>query len=156
MKKILFWFGVAFLFFCPYIVKAASIKIEGPNGVYMVGDTITVNVTLEENEGLGSWEFYLNYDSLKLKLLSGDEHVVDYVRNEGETSRSYTYIFEVLRAGSALISIENSEVASWNEVITNPSDKISVTLKGNYWVEENGNWYLGTNNCYCMDNSTDN
>ena len=141
MKKILFLFVISFFLFCPTLVEAASVKIEGPTEVGMVGDDITVTVTLEEQSGLGSWEYWLNYDSSKLKLLSGEPHVVGYVESEGQTTASYSYVFEVLRAGSAVVSIVDTEVASWDEVVTNPTCSTNIILKGNYWVEENGNWY---------------
>ena len=141
MKRILFIFITSFIFFCPYVVDAASISFLGTTTVGEVGDNITVKVTVNEPTGLGSWEYKLNYDTSKLKLLSGNTHVVDYVNGEGETSKSYTYTFKVVRAGSTVISVADATVASWDEVITTPTASTVISLKGNYWSYENGYWY---------------
>ena len=141
MKRILFIFITSFIFFCPYVVDAASISFLGTTTVGEVGDNITVKVTVNEATGLGSWEYKLNYDTSKLKLLSGNTHVVDYVNGEGETSKSYTYTFKVVRAGSTVISVADATVASWDEVITTPTASTVISLKGNYWSYENGYWY---------------
>ena len=141
MKRILFIFITSLLFFCPYVVDAASISFLGTTTVGEVGDNITVKVTVNEPTGLGSWEYKLNYDTSKLKLLSGNTHVVDYVNGEGETSKSYTYTFKVVRAGSTVISVADATVASWDEVITTPTASTVISLKGNYWSYENGYWY---------------
>ena len=88
---------VGFFLFCffPLSVNAASVSIAGTSATGVVGGTITVNVTLRESKGLGSWEFSIGYDSSLLEMTSGSGHVVDYVQGEGQTSKTYTYKFRV-------------------------------------------------------------
>ena len=141
MKKILFILVVGFILFSPSLVDAASISIEGDKAIGMVGENVTVTVTIEEETGLGAWEYILDYDTNKLQLVSGDTHVVDSVSSMGQTNQSYTYVFKVIRAGSAYVSVDNSSIASWDEVVTNPTASTVISLKGNYWSYEDGNWY---------------
>lgn len=136
MKKILFILGLSFLFFCPYIVDAATISVAGTTATGTVGGNITVKVTISENSGLGSWEYSLDYDSSKLQLLSGNTHVVGYVDREGQTNQSYTYTFRVKGTGSTTISVVNTAIASWNEVVTSPTDSTTINLIARSEVEE--------------------
>ena len=111
MKKILFIIGLSFLFFCPYIVNAASISVAGTTASGTVGGNITVRVNINEPSGLGSWEYSLDYDSNVLQLLSGNTHVVGYVSSEGQTNQSYTYTFRVKGTGKTTISVKNTAIA---------------------------------------------
>ena len=137
MKKILFILGLSFLFFCPYVVDAASISVSSSTSTGSVGGNITVRVNINESSGLGSWEYSLDYDSSKLQLLSGNTHVVGYVSSEGQTSQSYTYTFRVKGTGSTTISVVNTAIASWDEVVTSPTDSTTINLVSRSEVEEN-------------------
>ena len=137
MKKILFILGLSFLFFCPYVVDAASISVSSSTSTGTVGGNITVRVNINESSGLGSWEYSLDYDSSKLQLLSGNTHVVGYVSSEGQTSQSYTYTFRVKGTGSTTISVVNTAIASWDEVVTSPTDSTTINLVSRSEVEEN-------------------
>ena len=137
MKKILFILGLSFLFFCPYVVDAASISVNSTTSTGTVGGNITVRVNINESSGLGSWEYSLDYDSSKLQLLSGNTHVVGYVSSEGQTSQSYTYTFRVKGTGSTTISVVNTAIASWDEVVTSPTDSTTINLVSRSEVEEN-------------------
>ncbi len=148
MKKILFILGLSFLFFCPHIVDAASISIAGTTSTGTVGGNITVRVNITESSGLGSWEYSLNYDSSKLQLLSGNTHVVGYVDGAGQTSQSYTYTFRVKGTGSTTISVVNTSIASWDEVVTSPTDSTTINLVAREEVESN---YSGDNNLASLE-----
>ena len=148
MKKILFILGLSFLFFCPYIVDAASISVAGTTSTGTVGGNITVRVNISEPSGLGSWEYSLNYDSSKLQLLSGNTHVVGYVDGPGQTNQSYTYAFRVKGTGSTTISVVNTAIASWNEVVTSPTDSTTINLISREEVESN---YSSDNNLESLD-----
>jgi len=148
LKKILFILGLSFLFFCPHVVEAASISVAGTTATGTVGGNITVGVTISESSGLGSWEFSLDYDSNKLQLLSGNTHVVGYVDGEGQTSQSYTYTFRVKGTGSTTISVVNTSIASWNEVVTSPTDSTTINLISRQEVEEN---YSSDNNLASLE-----
>ena len=148
LKKILFILGLSFLFFCPYVVEAASISVAGTTATGTVGGNITVGVTISESSGLGSWEFSLDYDSNKLQLLSGNTHVVGHVDGQGQTSQSYTYTFRVKGTGSTTISVVNTSIASWDEVVTSPTDSTTINLISRQEVEEN---YSSDNNLASLE-----
>ena len=148
MKKILFILGLSFLFFCPHVVDAASISVAGTTSTGTVGGNITVGVTISEASGLGSWEYSLDYDSSKLQLLSGNTHVVGYVDREGQTSQSYTYTFRVKGTGSTTISVVNTAIASWDEVVTSPTDSTTINLISRGEVEKN---YSSDNNLASLE-----
>ncbi len=148
MKKILFILGLSFLFFCPSVVDAASISVAGTTSTGTVGGNITVGVTISEASGLGSWEYSLDYDSSKLQLLSGNTHVVGYVDREGQTSQSYTYTFRVKGTGSTTISVVNTAIASWDEVVTSPTDSTTINLISRGEVEKN---YSSDNNLASLE-----
>ncbi len=148
MRKILFVLGLSFLFFCPHIVDAASISIAGTTSTGTVGGNITVRVNISESSGLGSWEYSLDYDSSKLQLLSGNTHVVGYVDSVGQTSQSYTYTFRVKGTGSTTISVVNTSIASWDEVVTSPTDSTTINLVAREEAETN---YSSDNNLASLE-----
>ncbi len=148
MKKILFILGICLFFFCPYGVDAASISVAGTTSMGTVGGNITVRVNISEPSGLGSWEYSLNYDSSKLQLLSGNTHVVGYVDGAGQTNQSYTYTFRVKGTGSTTISVVNTAIASWDEVVTSPTDSTTINLVAREEVETN---YSSDNNLASLE-----
>lgn len=74
-------------------LKAASgsISVRSSRSSLVVGNQVTVTVTVSSTSPLGSWEYSLNYDSSKLKLISGNTHIVDYASN-GNTKVHHTHI----------------------------------------------------------------
>ena len=148
MKKILFIIGLSFLFFCPYIVNAASISVAATTASGTVGGNITVRVNINEPSGLGSWEYSLDYDSNVLQLLSGNTHVVGYVSSERQTNQSYTYTFRVKGTGKTTISVKNTAIASWDEVVTSPTDSTVINLVAREEVEES---YSDDNNLASLE-----
>ena len=138
MKKILFILGLSFLFFCPYVVDAATISVSSSTSTGTVGGNITVKVTISEPLGLGAWEYSLDYDSNKLQLLSGRIHEAAAIEKEGQTSQSYTYTFRVKGTGSTTISVVNTSIVAWDEVtLSSPTDSTTINLVSRSEVEEN-------------------
>ena len=125
-QKIIFFFLICFLGLLPFKVNAATVSIAGTKATAVVGGSITVNVTLTESKGLGSWEFSINYDSSMLQMTSGNAHVVDYVQGEGQKSKTYTYTFKVKKSGTDKISVVNTAIAAWDETTTSPTDSTSI------------------------------
>lgn len=119
---------VVFLLFCfiPLKVDAASIKVSASRASAVVGGNVTVNVTLSESKGLGSWEFSVSYDSDKLQLVSGNAHVIDYVQGPGQNSKTYSYTFRVKKSGSATVSVVNTSVAAWDETTSSPTGSTAI------------------------------
>ena len=103
-----------------FYVKAANatISISG-NSTAVVGNTITVTVTLSSSTSLGSWDFTVGYDTSKLRLTYSDaessQRAVGYVSSSGQTSKSYTFKFKTLSSGTASIYINSAEVYDFNE-----------------------------------------
>ena len=121
MKKInKLLFGILLLFGLTISVHASSgkISVSGPSQV-LVGNTFEVKVTLSSSTKIGTWEFSVNYDSGKFKLVSGNKSVKDY---GPKTSKTYTYKFKAIGTGSGKISIGNALLLDYNT-----EDKMSVS-----------------------------
>jgi len=95
------------LILIPLKVNAASASINvSTSGKAVVGNTITATVTVSSGTPMGSWQFNVNYDNSKLKLVGGTTSVADYTTSaSGVKSKSYTLKFQVLKNGNASINI---------------------------------------------------
>ena len=95
------------LIIIPLKVNAASASINvSTSGKAVVGNTITTTVTVSSGTPMGSWQFNVNYDNSKLKLVSGTTSVADYTTSaSGVKSKSYTLKFQVLKNGNASINV---------------------------------------------------
>lgn len=138
-KKILtgvFILLFVFLFKLPSIDAASCrIGVSAPSSV-VVGQSFRVTVTVSGSESIGSWEYTLSYDSSKVRLNSGQLHVVDY-GNGSKTSSSYTYTFTALTSGTATFRPVNASVldyTSTNECLSK-SGSASVTMRTQAEIE---------------------
>ena len=97
------------------VLKASTgqISIYTNNSSVVVGNTFNATVTVSSGTYLGSWEYTLNYDSSKLKLISGDVYIADY-GNGSIKSKSYNYTFKVIGSGSSTLSIKSSNAYDWD------------------------------------------
>ena len=119
------------------VVDAASCRIgvSAPTNV-VVGKTFNVTVTVSGGAPIGSWEYTLGYDSSKVRLNSGQLHIVDY-GNGSKKSASYSYSFTALKSGTATFKPTNSSVldyASTNECLSS-TGSASVTMKTQAEIE---------------------
>lgn len=112
MKKLFLSLIVGFLFVPTMIVNAsnASISVSASNTV-MVGNNVTVTVTLSSSSLIGSWEADLSYDKSLLQLTSssaegGGTYMVNVAQN-GTKSKKYTFTFKALKSGSAKVSVNS-------------------------------------------------
>ena len=111
MKKILLFLSfVLSLGLFTSNVYASSGKISvSSSSTAIVGNTLTVTVTLSSSSALGSWEFDINYDSSYLRLTSSSaENNGTYFVNYGNgsiKSKSYTLQFKVLKSGTSNITV---------------------------------------------------
>lgn len=123
MKKIKNIFLALFVsvLFVPSVVNAASANISvKTNGTAVVGNTISVKVSVS-GSNIGSWQFDVNYDNSKLKLLSGQTSMADtYATN---SSKSYNLKFQVLKNGNASINIGSYLVYAMDD------SQMSVSIK---------------------------
>lgn len=104
----------------PCIVEASSgtINITSSSNTVVVGNTVTVNITLSSSSPLGAWEFDVNYDSSFLKLTSSNaENNGTYFVNSGNgtaKSKSYTLKFRALKSGSTNITVGSYDIYAFD------------------------------------------
>ena len=135
MKKILLFLSfVLSLGLFTSNVYASSGKISvSSSSTAIVGNTLTVTVTLSSSSALGSWEFDINYDSSYLRLTSSSaENNGTYFVNYGNgsiKSKSYTLQFKVLKSGTTNITVGSFDVYDWdknNISITRSNKKVTL------------------------------
>ena len=113
MKKIkLLFIGLVCALFMPTLVEAASgtISVSGTSSA-VVGNRVTVTVTLSSSTSIGSWQMSLNYDRSYLQLVSstaeaGGTSMVNSSAT-GVRSKSYTFVFKTLKTGSTRVSVSS-------------------------------------------------
>ena len=120
IKKLLFSL-IFILMLLPVVVNAANanFSVSGPNqGV--VGNNITITVTVSSSQALGGWELALNYDKSYLQLSSAPEgangtHIAGNATSSNTKSKQYTYKFKVLKSGSTTVSTTSTDAYGWDE-----------------------------------------
>ena len=122
MKKIkLLLVGVILSLVMPNVVNAASGTIGiSSSSTVVVGNTVTVTVTLSSSTALGAWEFDINYDSSYLQLTSSNAenngtYFVGYVTGANTKSKTYTLKFRALKSGTTNITVGSYDVYAWDE-----------------------------------------
>lgn len=122
MKKIkLLLIGVILSLVMPNVVNAASGTIGiSSSSTVVVGNTVTVTVTLSSSTALGAWEFDINYDSSYLQLTSSNAenngtYFVGYVTGANTKSKTYTLKFRALKSGTTNITVGSYDVYAWDE-----------------------------------------
>lgn len=93
---------------------SASISVSVNRSSLVVGNTVNATVTVYSSGGIGSWEYTINYDTSKLKLVSGQVSVADVAQSSGKTSVSYNYTFKAIASGSASIGVKSYSVINWD------------------------------------------
>lgn len=94
----------------PNTVFAASgkINVSGTSTV-VVGNNVTVTVTLSSSTLIGSWEMSLNYDKnyLQLRSATSESNGIRMAASTatGVKSKSYTFTFKTLKKGSTSVSV---------------------------------------------------
>ena len=115
MKKLkVFLLGIISLLVLPSIVNAASgkISVTGTSSA-VVGNRVTITVTLSSSTAIGSWEMALNYDKSYLQLVSstaesGGTKMLGYTTTlSGVKSKSYTFVFKTLKTGNTRVSVSS-------------------------------------------------
>ena len=115
MKKLkVFLLGIISLLVLPSMVNAASgkISVTGTSSA-VVGNRVTITVTLSSSTAIGSWEMALNYDKSYLQLVSstaesGGTKMLGYTTTlSGVKSKSYTFVFKTLKTGNTRVSVSS-------------------------------------------------
>lgn len=133
----------------------------------MQGDIVTADGYIEES---GTTYYYVNDDQLSsIKSIEDINNLVSETFIEDKANIYYENLIngnKYIEKDGTLYVAKNADICS--NVMKYEADEISlaevtedkmqIRLSNQivYAYKENGNWYLGTNNCYCMDNSTDN
>ncbi len=132
MKKIkLLFISLLTFILIPTLVSASSgsVKVTGSSQV-VVGNNVTVTVTLSADTAIGSWNLSLNYDKNYLQLVSTDsEGGGNRMVNSSATgvkSKSYTFKFKALKQGSTTVSVSSYEAYAYSDlsdISLSPSSK---------------------------------
>lgn len=125
MKKGLLSLAVIFAFFFAFDnVNAASVSVSAPKTA-VVGNTFTVNVTVN---GAAGWQFCVGYDSNKLRADSSSANGMCVADQKYAHSNTYTYKFRALSSGTANIKISDMMLVDDNENRISNSSAGSATV----------------------------
>ena len=123
------------LLFIPLSVNAASgtIKVTGSSQV-VVGNKITLTVTLSSSTAIGSWQMNLNYDKNYLQLTSTNSEaggtMMAASSATGIKTKKYTFTFKALKSGSTTVSIDTYDAYAFDDLskmsLTTSSKKLKI------------------------------
>lgn len=135
MKKLKFiLLSIVALIMIPLSVNAASgtIKVTGSSQV-VVGNRITLTVTLSSSTSIGSWQMNLNYDKSYLQLTStNSEAGGTMMANSSATgvkTKTYTFTFKALKSGSTKVSIDSYLAYAFDDLSKMDISTSSKTVK---------------------------
>ena len=113
MKKIkLLLFSLVCLIICTSTVKAASISVSANTKSVIVGNSVTVSITINgtgAKEGkVGAWEYCISYDSKYLKLTSSTADANTCVKTGAYklTGATEKFTFKAIKSGTSKVSIK--------------------------------------------------
>ena len=113
MKKIkLLLFSLVCLIVCTNTVRSASITVSANTKSVIVGNSVTVSVTVNgtgAKEGkVGAWEYCISYDSKYLKLTSSTADANTCVKTGAYklTGATEKFTFKAIKSGSSKVSIK--------------------------------------------------
>lgn len=115
MKKYLFIIITLLLF--PVVVQAqeGTININTSNKNITTGDNITININIESKTAIGYYEYTLDYDNTKLKLLNGNPYTMDKPNANNTKKITKSYKFKVLKTGKTKVSVKSYVVTSYEK-----------------------------------------
>lgn len=137
IKRFLLSMIVAFAFFTSASAATGSIVVSSGTSTAVVGSTFTVTVKVSCSDALGSWQFGITYDSSYISLQSGDTNVASYGDGTIKT-KTYTYKFKAIKAGTASIKVSAPSMVSWNDdtkLFTPSVTNATVTVKTQAQIE---------------------
>ena len=131
MRKLKYWLITLFaLIVVPLSVNAASgtIKVTGSSQV-VVGNRITLTVTLSSSTAIGSWEMDLSYDKNYLELVStnseGNGTRMVNSSSSGIKSKKYTFTFRTKKTGSTKVVVDTYDAYAFEDL-----SKMSLSSSG--------------------------
>lgn len=122
MKKLkILLIGIICSILIPINVEAASgnISVTGASTA-IVGNKVTITVTLSSGTSIGSWQMDLNYDKNYLQLTNssaegGGTRMVNSSAT-GVKSKSYTFTFKALKSGNTRISVSSYLAYAFSDI----------------------------------------
>lgn len=129
MKKILKTLSiliVSLLFTITVDAATAKITVSTSKSQVVVGNTFTVTTKIS-GSGLGSWQWTLNYDTKKFKLVSGGN--VFFFSESGENQKSKTWTLKAIAKGSGTISVKAAGAFAYKDESTMKITTNSKTVK---------------------------
>ena len=140
MKGLLKLLSLFTVLFIPYAVNAAYVGCSS-SGSVSVGNTINVSFTSSPYGDDVYWQGNINYDSSKLRLVSGD--VKPWI--EGKSSANYT--FKAIASGSAYVKVSDLNMAQGDStVIENGTSSTCSINVSNSSTSSNSNSNSSSNN----------
>ncbi|MCI8330935.1 MAG: hypothetical protein HFE04_02405 [Bacilli bacterium] len=106
-----------------------TMNVRTSKSSVVVGATFNVSVTISGNQPIGSWQYTIQYDSSKLKLVSGDVSVAETIKDDSTKSKTYNYTFKAIARGTSSISLAAYSLADFGEnymTVTSSGAKVTV------------------------------
>lgn len=135
MKKItMIFLAIISLVLIPLNTMAASGSIGvTSSSTAVVGNKITVTVTLSSSTSIGSWQMDLNYDKAYLQLTGstaegGGTRMVNSSAT-GTKKKSYTFTFKALKSGSTRVSVSSYLAYAYTDISEMSLTSGSKTIK---------------------------
>lgn len=93
----------------------ATISVTPSSKTVVVGNSVTLTVTVSASSPIAAIDYTVQYDSSILSLSSttsttGGARNVDAIMNNTTYKKSYTYTFKVKKSGTATVSITGAEI----------------------------------------------
>jgi hypothetical protein len=136
---------------------SGSVTVRSSSSKVVVGNNVTVTVTVASTSAIGSWDCTLSYDSAKLSFVSSTasgQRMVGY-GDGSKRSSSYTFTFKAKSSGTASVYISAASILDWTteqEIgVTKGSTSISVITQAQLEASYSSNNNLAS---LSIDNAT--
>ena len=107
MKKILYIIGLFITCFVGInYCSAASVSVSSKTNNLVVGNTVTVSVTVSSD--VAAWDFTVGYDSSKLRATSSLDSGMHAASISSLHSRTYNLTFKAIASGNANVYISDA------------------------------------------------
>ena len=123
MKKILksIIIGIILLIILPRVVLASTGKIIlSGTSTAVIGNRVTVNVTISSNVKIGSWQMNLNYDKNYLQLINSTAEAGGTMMAAssaiGVNKKTYSFTFKTLKKGYTKVSVNKALIYAFDDL----------------------------------------
>lgn len=146
MKKyLLFIIGLLLI---PFAVNAANanISLEASDTSISNGDSVTVDVNVSSSSNLSYYEYTLDYDDSVLKLVRGNDYIVDRANNNSTKKFTNSFKFRALATGTSKITVKSYAVLDTKDNNLNVNvDPVTIKVSNSSSSNNNsGSTYLSS------------